>query len=382
MSLTLAWDGRIVHGVTIASTRPVHACRVFHDKTVAQTLTALPLLYSVCRRAQSVAAMQACQQALGVTSTISVQRTRKLLVLAEIAQEYLWRFLLDWPQIMGMPAQTQAYAVLRGKLERVLQPILLAPGWKAIDGAAMVQQDAAWEGFCALLAHDLEQNVFGIEPHAWAELATVAALEDWRRNQQTPLSGVIEGLMNMAEEQGRRSVPLMPPAASLTHVADALAADEDFACRPHWQGSMLETGAIARLQRHPLLRALQGQSKTMLARVLARLLELAELPQNMLQVLHAESFGDEVAVRKTGVGQAWVETARGLLLHRVVLAGDVVRRYQILAPTEWNFHPAGVLAQEVCGMRARDEVMLQKKVAMMMLALDPCVGYELRIAHA
>lgn len=382
LSLAVAWDGDIVHGVEIASTRPVHACRVFQGKTVEQTVAALPLLYSVCRRAQGVAAVEACQQALGVTSSLSVRRTRKLLVLAEIAQEYLWRFLLDWPQITGGQAQAQGYAALHGKLDRALQPVLADPGWGRIDSAAMALKDEAWEGFSALLAHHLEQNIFGIAPQAWADIASVEALEQWRRNSHTPLTGVIEWLMKEGREHGRSSVPLMPHAASLAQVVDALVADEDFARRPHWQGGALETGALARMQHHPLIRALQAQSKGMLARVLARLLELAALPQSMLQALRAESFDDGAAASATGAGQAWVETARGLLLHRVEIAGDVVRRYQILAPTEWNFHPAGALAEEVRGMRASDEAALRKKIAMMMLALDPCVGYELRIRYA
>lgn len=382
LSVTVAWDGLIVHGVEIASTRPAHACRVFQGKTVEQTVAALPLLYSVCRRAQGVAAVEACQQAQGVTSSLSVRRTRKLLVLMEIAQEYLWRFMLDWPQITGGQVQTQEYAALRGKLDSTLQPVLAGPGWRRIDSAAMELKDEAWEGFSALLAHHLEQNIFGIAPQAWADIASVEAIEKWRRNRQTPITGVIEWLMKAGGEQGRRSVPLMPPAAALAQVVDALAADEDFARRPHWQGGALETGALARMQHHPLIQALRAQEKGMLARVLARLLELAALPQGMLQALHAESFDDGAAASATGAGQAWVETARGLLLHRVEIAGDVVRRYQILAPTEWNFHPAGALAEEVRGMRASDEAALRKKIAMTMLALDPCVGYELRIVHA
>ena len=43
-------------------------------------------------------------------------------------------------------------------------------------------------------------------------------------------------------------------------------------------------------------------------------------------------------------GRALVETARGLLMHEIVLDGDTVAEYFIVAPTEWNFHPQGPLA--------------------------------------
>ncbi|MEZ5703328.1 MAG: hypothetical protein R3E42_17330 [Burkholderiaceae bacterium] len=44
-----------------------------------------------------------------------------------------------------------------------------------------------------------------------------------------------------------------------------------------------------------------------------------------------------------GVGLAWVEMARGLLVHQVTLdaGGDSVGRCRVVAPTEWNFHPLG-----------------------------------------
>jgi Ni,Fe-hydrogenase I large subunit len=79
---------------------------------------------------------------------------------------------------------------------------------------------------------------------------------------------------------------------------------------------------------------------------------------------------------------AWVETARGLLLHRVTIAGDVVARYQIVAPTEWNFHPRGALATELVGLSAPDAATLRKRVDMLVQSLDPCVKYEVTIGPA
>jgi len=43
-----------------------------------------------------------------------------------------------------------------------------------------------------------------------------------------------------------------------------------------------------------------------------------------------------------GAGLGWVQTARGLLLHRVACTADgLIGSYRVLAPTEWNFHPGG-----------------------------------------
>jgi Ni,Fe-hydrogenase I large subunit len=83
-----------------------------------------------------------------------------------------------------------------------------------------------------------------------------------------------------------------------------------------------------------------------------------------------------------GEGIAWTETARGLLVQRVVLDGDEhVRSVQVLAPTDWNFHPRGVLAQTLAGLHGEDRAAQATRAA---VAFDPCVEFsvETEPAHA
>ena len=77
-------------------------------------------------------------------------------------------------------------------------------------------------------------------------------------------------------------------------------------------------------------------------------------------------------------GNAIVETARGLLMHEVTLENDRVSEYWIVAPTEWNFYPQGLLACWMRQRRYRDEAQLRDFVAHAVAALDPCVGWELK----
>jgi Ni,Fe-hydrogenase I large subunit len=83
-----------------------------------------------------------------------------------------------------------------------------------------------------------------------------------------------------------------------------------------------------------------------------------------------------------GEGLGAVQTARGLLLHRVRLADGRVAHYQIIAPTEWNFHPEGAL---VCGLRGLvtdDGAVLDRSARLAVQALDPCVACTIEIGHA
>jgi Ni,Fe-hydrogenase I large subunit len=77
-----------------------------------------------------------------------------------------------------------------------------------------------------------------------------------------------------------------------------------------------------------------------------------------------------------------VQTARGLLLHRVRIADGRVTDYRIVAPTEWNFHPDGALARGLVGATAGSAVALKRQARLAVQALDPCVAFQVEIAHA
>ena len=82
-----------------------------------------------------------------------------------------------------------------------------------------------------------------------------------------------------------------------------------------------------------------------------------------------------------GAGLAWCEMARGLLVHRVQLDADGqrVRSWQVLAPTEWNFHPTGTLAHTLATLR-EDDSGRRDAARLLAVAFDPCVEFE--VLHA
>ena len=84
-----------------------------------------------------------------------------------------------------------------------------------------------------------------------------------------------------------------------------------------------------------------------------------------------------------GHGIAWVDNARGLLVHRVAIdPGSRVRDWRIVAPTEWNFHPAGALVAELVGAVVADAQHARRLAQRAVQALDPCVACEVELADA
>ncbi|MDP2825371.1 MAG: nickel-dependent hydrogenase large subunit [Sulfuritalea sp.] len=146
--------------------------------------------------------------------------------------------------------------------------------------------------------------------------------------------------------------------------------DADFCRTPHWQGTAAETGAIARRQGSTGIPA-----SAFAERWLARLEELRDWTTANDTV--GAGGTASAASGAAASGRALVETARGLLMHEIVLDGERIADYFIVAPTEWNFHPQGPLAGWLMGRVATDRAAVQRFAARAVAALDPCVRWEL-----
>ncbi|HEY8905518.1 MAG TPA: nickel-dependent hydrogenase large subunit, partial [Rhodoferax sp.] len=108
-------------------------------------------------------------------------------------------------------------------------------------------------------------------------------------------------------------------------------------------------------------------------RLSARWLELMEIAavQPHASAHHTPDLLSSGALRlDEGQAIAWCEMARGLLLHWVQLdAQGRVADYRVVAPTEWNFHPLGALAQALTALAPHDAPSALALAA----AFDACV---------
>jgi hypothetical protein len=278
------------------------------------------------------------------------------LIACEAMQEHLWRLLLDWPKLLGLPQQNQQFAA-----------------WYAL-----LRNISAGEAEMAEFLHEFEREALGMAVDEWRGLDSRQALQDWYKQARSPLAQTLAKLDERALRHGAGECRLLP-AWSATEAQRACSGrwSAAFAARPDWQGAAAEAGAWGYYAERPLLREVwrEGASKA-LVRVLARLVDVVEMACG-----RAASRLD-AASPAAGEGVAVVRTARGLLLHHVSLAAGQVADYAIVAPTEWNFHPAGVFAQGLLGIKERDKARLQQLASIEALSLDPCVAYEIEVVHA
>lgn len=202
-------------------------------------------------------------------------------------------------------------------------------------------------------------------------------------------NGVISALdaAVIAEDTDRSwlaSGPARHPAQGET-IVDADKPDAYTWCKaPRYAGQTLEVGALARqvVAGHPLaLDLVQGDGASVMARVVARMLELAiALPamETWVQALQpGEPFCAHGEMPDEGGGVGLVEAARGSLGHWLSIKRGRIERYQIIAPTTWNFSPRdsaaqpGPLEQALVGLPAGEGA--PPTIQHVVRSFDPCM---------
>ncbi len=361
IDIRLTRDDAAVAGVEIRSSRPQLAQKLLAGRAPDEAADLAGLIFSLCGRAQKVAAQSACEAARGQTPGRDVLKQRERGVLVELAQEHAWRLLLNWPEQAGRGPDMPSLLALRQKAE---DPLAFADVLENLLGAVLL----------------------GESPQHWLA-RDLTGFDVWRRDGRTLAAKLFADLGDGADA-GAGTGALLPPLVALD--ADAAAdlarralAEPAFCAAPLWRGAPAETGAVARMAERPMLSdwiARRGRGAG--ARLLARLLELAELPGRLRAEPDPACASQVVRAwpLEENAGMAGVETSRGLLLHVARLKDGRIAEYRIVAPTEWNFHPAGPLAQALSGLRAGPG--LESAARLVSQSLDPCVAYGVELIDA
>jgi uptake hydrogenase large subunit len=347
-----------VDDVRVMSSRPEVARALLQGRTRAEARAAVPLVFSVCGRSQAAANELASAAAAGEDVDAGMRARCADAVTAESVREGAWRTLLDWPRWLGETPGADCVAAAR-------QALALHAGESAETATDAIARAA-----------------FGVSAAEWLALPSRAALDAWLDAGSTAAARFARRVRDDAPAPAGATdePPLLAGsdhAAWVGDIASALDVDPAFAQQPTWRGAPAETGALARLQADPIVRkSLQAGAGRVEARFIARLRELALLLAGRVRA----SVGAMTLPQGGGLG--WVENARGLLVHRVRLADGRVERYDIVAPTEWNFHPAGALRSALAGAPAGDRGALRERATRLVHSLDPCVACKVEVDGA
>jgi hypothetical protein len=371
-----------VTGVNIASSRPEAIAQVFIGNPPEQVLDTVPLLFTLCANAQAYAALQACRAALGITAEPELDSARDMLVQLETLREHAWRILLDWPVFIGLAQYKKSLAELL-KFDGLFKRNLFRHG-EAFKLDSCLDIDAAQ---LSKLIDELETlidvSIFNGRLAAFRSLNDEAQLKDWLSQNDALAANMLNHLYSLNWAAiGRNDIACLPDLDADTldrQLRQDLAA---FSRTPHWQGRCFEATLLNRQLSQPLIAALRScYGNGLIVRILARLLEVALIPSQLKQLLtRTELPAMNTANDRAGLAQ--VQAARGLLIHRLELHQGRVCDYRIVAPTEWNFHPEGVVVQSLKQLQAENPDDLQRQAELLINAVDPCVQYALHLTES
>ncbi len=352
--------GGHVCSVAIRSSRPLALTRLFVGRAGAETPLLARRIYTLCAQAQGVAASQAVASASGRAIEERARFAAAVSVLSERIFETMRACVAAWPWSRGADAVV-------GRAGGALREAAAAAR-ALVEGAASELDRARREALRA--------------PHA--RLAAAAeALGAPKAPDDAPPADTAFGAMYRQCERDEAFAPGPPDGLTRADDAAVLAAlrrdPVGFAARPHLTGRRLETGAYARLWRRS-----PSHGSILSARLAARFndirLALTAVGQG-LQLGEME-FDDVLAAGATGAksGFGAVESARGRLYHWAEIGPDErIAAYAIVAPTEWNFHPAGPFVAALLGARVGHGEAARLAVTRLATLFDPCVAFDVAL---
>jgi coenzyme F420-reducing hydrogenase alpha subunit len=376
IDIAITADGKRVVDVAITNSRPLGITSRLAGLTPDATLGRIVSLFSVCRIAQGLAGRRAVEQALGIDLGPPHEAARSLLLRAETALDHATCALLVWPVLLGKsPTAFHALKALRASLADLWTCLYPDGDWMRPGGGRLAPDKTALAARLDVAESAIAEAclTLPLDPICW---------RDWVRAAAGPAAELFVLLEQRSWQSfGATEVKLLgsPDSGALER---RLAVDRDgsFIAQPEWQGEPRETGPLTRRFNHPLVSAVINQhGRGLTARFLAQCVE------TMSCIVEMRDLTEKICAdtpspmpQREGVGLGIVEAARGLLAHRVEIVDGHIRRYQILAPTEWNFHPRGALAQGLLetGPWQSNECLAK----LLVTALDPCVPYRIAMS--
>jgi len=363
LDINVVIEDQQIKKTEIKLSRPDVAQKMLVGQSVENTLKRIEQMFVVCKQAQKTAAMLALHPDQNKQQEIVQQQSNK--VRLESIEQYFWRLLFDLPKEIGIEVETRSFVQLYQLIAKHLNK-----GSKNSldkDNLHLIKQQAEQVFFdlCRLNCDDFLS-------------LSAAEFQQWQQTSNAPIVGFLQAL----DKVSSKPVPMVilssePSVQQLERLLKALLTTDYFCQSPTIDRQVAETGAIGNRQRHSSLNSFIN--KSLAGRLMAKLICLAQLISELTTKVKTVDCG---AFNQDEYQLSWVNTARGLLLHLANIQEKKVHQYYICAPTEWNFHPQGILTHILndCAVNSPEDAIKKAKLAA--LILDPCIDFNVGASHA
>jgi len=373
-----------VNSVVITSSRPLHITKLFESKSIFSVSDLLNTLYQLCNTAHQFAFIRLLDEIDVITLSQNEKLAYQLLLDLETIREHCFSIASKWRQNSDKSVDTKIINVLatikeiRAALFSDAEPLSLKD--KNLQGFSSI------DALIAKLEIQLGEFLIGSNENVYSQFSDFSYFKIWLQNSDSRSATFLNYLKeNKFDQIGKIDVKHMPDI-NLRNL-DTLMQDSNFIKQPEYQGYVFETTPLSRQSQHTLIKQLSEiYGNSLFTRSVAQLLEVFELLKSIKQNyvnLEAEVIsyqfqypGDELSTIVK------VDAARGNLVHQMCMDKVNIKSYKILAPTEWNFHPQGVLAKMIQTLSYQDDEDLFNQIKLLVNAVDPCVGFSIEIKNA
>jgi hypothetical protein len=316
------------------------------DRPAQAAVDLLPRLYALCGHAHALAAQLAIDAARGLRTEATLEEGQALVT--ETIKEHVRCLFFDWP--------LQLDALADGDAARRQSVLAACPLFRAPSDPNAAR-------------HWLRAHVLGCDPAQWlAQSETHERIAAWCAVGATLPARWLGAVLNDALTCARSAAPELPGAPTIEFRATLW--QSLLGPYPPGQPGSLETGCWLRTRRG---RAARDAAD----RLIGRLRDLALLALDPPAPLRAWGWSP-----LPGAALAWVEMARGVLIHAMQLdrARATIVRYRIMAPTDWNFAPHGPVARALRDiMGERDAASRTRRARIIATAYAPCYPFAVDI---
>lgn len=347
--------------VAVRAKRPQGITRMFVGRRPDEAPMLAGQVFSLCGFSQSVAARLAVLNAADLPMGPEARLRAGAGLLAERIFESVRALILHWPDPLSEQVSAAAGKYLRDALA-ASQAIISEVKGPRLD----------------------RENLVAAVARLTSAAGALGIPETGSKPQpETACAAIFAKIADDSTFAGRRPDPL--GSTDDVEVIARLCEEPEYAGLPYLYDRVAETGAYARP------RATAKSSGSHLAdRFLARIGDVRLCLEELERLVKTGSH-DWASLACGGPtpgsgGYGAVECARGRLYHQAEIGSDGrLSAYRILAPTEWNFHPAGPFVDTVLSSRIGKGEEAIRLVSRLAVLFDPCVAFEVgvrEVSHA
>ena len=371
--ITLSKQGKqdeqvVVNAIDIDLERPNFAKQMLVGQTPEQSIERITQLMTVCQHAQTAAA----KLALGGAITSAEKRA----IDYENIEQGFWRLIIDLPKILAVDSPLADFVKFRQAIAQHANKNTN----KNVQSELEIRSTAEY----------LFQQLCQLTPEEFSQLSK-ERFSQWLAKSDSPMAVILRQVSHVfpaALDNHLKLLATVPDDVFLATLSELLKANKDFYQQPCLAQHSHETGSFSEIQNHPLFELFLALGVT--GRYASRLLYLAQKITELADVNSSSNSNSNSAIKpitgqfclEKNTSLGWVQTARGLLVHMANIQQDKISQYFIVAPTEWNFHPQGILKKIMLHTSFKSPELAKKAVKLAVIALDPCVDFNVGVTYA